>query len=95
MFEKKSCQILSKSEIFSKHGFFQKSILFPFESEFYMLLAFSEVCIIWFAQNFQNFNFLAIEFLAINNFILGPLVTKLVIKGNCFGYLWTAKDQNL
>ena len=29
------------------------------------------------------------------NFIPKPLATKIVIKGGCFWYLWTTKDQNI
>ena len=29
------------------------------------------------------------------NFILGPIAAKIITLGGCFGYLWTAKDQNI
>ena len=29
------------------------------------------------------------------NFILGPIAAKIITLGVCFGYIWTAKDQNI
>ena len=29
------------------------------------------------------------------NFISGPIAAKIITPGGCFGYLWTAKDQNI
>ena len=40
-------------------------------------------------------NFLAEKFSAMTNFIPGPIAAKIITLGGCFGYLWTAKDQNI
>ena len=48
-----------------------------------------------FFQNFQIFIFLAMKFPSITTFILWPLVAKIVIIGDYFKYLWTAKHQNI
>ena len=45
----------------------------------------------YFAQNFQIFIVLVIKYPLMTNFIPQPMVTKIVIKGGCFWYLWTAK----
>ena len=54
-----------------------------------------EVHNIGFAQNFQIFNFLPINFPSMTNFIDWPLAANIVLKRDCFGYKWTAKDQNI
>ena len=40
------------------------------------------------------FHLFSYKFLSMTNFIPEPLATKIVIKGGCTWYLWTAKDQN-
>ena len=40
-------------------------------------------------------NFSAKKILSMTNFIPGPIAAKIITLGGCFGYLWTAKDQNI
>ena len=54
-----------------------------------------EVHNVGFAQNFQIFTFLPINFPLMTNFIRWPLVASIIIKSDCFWYQWTAKDQNI
>ena len=54
-----------------------------------------EVHNVGFAQNFQIFTFLPINFPLMTNFIRWPLAANVVIKSDCFWYQWTAKDQNI
>ena len=44
---------------------------------------------------FKFLFFLSIKFLSMTNFIPWPLVAEIVIKRDCFWYLWTGKDQNI
>ena len=41
------------------------------------------------------FNFFSSKFPSMTNFISGPIAAKIITLGGCFGYLWTAKDQNI
>ena len=42
----------------------------------------------------QNFHFFTIKFLSITKFFPPPLTAKIVIKKDCFWYVWTDKPQN-
>ena len=76
---------------------------FFFEISYFFNLNMNSTCFqlsfdvhnIYFPQNFISFIFLAIKFTSLTIFIPPPLAAKLVIRGPCFGYLWTARDQNL
>ena len=46
-------------------------------------------------NSFKFSLFLAMKFPSITTFILWPLVAKIVIIGDYFRYLWTAKHQNI
>ena len=46
-----------------------------------------------FSRNFQIFIF-TIKFLSITKFFPPPLTAKIVIKKDCFWYVWTDKPQN-
>ena len=75
--------------------FFKKSYFLNLNLNFICFQLFFELHNISFAQNFQIFIFLAIKFPLMTNSIPWPLAAKIVIRGDCFGYLWTDKDQNI
>ena len=86
---KKFENLTKKKTFFKKINFFKLNL----NSTHFKL--FLKVHNIEFAQNFEVFIFLAMNFSSMTNFILQPLVTKIIIIGNGFCYLQTAKDQNI
>ena len=80
-----------------------QKIEFFFSKSYFLNLNLNSTCcllcfdmhIIYFPQNFEIFIFFAIKFSSICNVSPFALVAKLVFKGCCFGYLWTAKHHNL
>ena len=50
---------------------------------------------IHFAQIFQIFNFFAIRFSSMTNFIPPPLAAQKIVKRYLFWYLWTSQVQNI
>ena len=89
----------TKGKLFLKNWknwiFFQKSNCFKLNLNSTCSKLFFKVHNIEFVQNFEFFIFLAINFSLLSNFIPWPLAAKLIIKGECFYYQWTAKDQNI
>ena len=84
-----------KSEKVKKLIFFSKSYFFNLNLNSTCYLLCFDIYIIYFPQNFEIFIFFAIKFSSICNVSPPTLVAKLVFKGCRFGYLWTARDQNL
>ena len=90
------------SPLWNKNWKIEKNWFFQRKSNFlhlnlnstYSKLSF-EVHNIDFAQNFQIFTFLTINFPSMINFICWPLAANIVLKRDCFWYQWTAKDQNI
>ena len=50
--------------------------------------------ITWVLVKIFKFSFFTIEFLSITKFFPQPLMAKIIIKKDCFWYVWTGKDQN-
>ena len=81
---------------YSKRWFsFQKFLIFQLQYEFYTFEAFFELHNISFDQILRFSFFLAIRFPLMTSSIPCPIAAKIVIKGDCFWYIWTAKDQNI
>ena len=88
-------QFLNSQKIVKKLIFFSKSYFLNLNLNSTCCLLCFDMHIIYFPQNFEILIFFARRFSLTCNISPSALVAKLVFKGCCFGYLWTAKDQNL
>ena len=91
--ETKGCK---KSKIFEKSGVFFK--IQTLSSWILILRVFSFLLRYrtWVLLKFFKFSsFWAMKFTSKTNFILWPVVKKIIIRGDCFWYLWTARDQSI